>query len=234
MSTYVMSDIHGDWASFYEMLIQINFSPSDKLFIIGDLIDRGSDNLLLLNYVRGSDNIVLLKGNHELFAQRYLEGTLARSKWSAWGGSTTLAELDTLKETEKDQLLTYLRGLPSYAEVEVGKETFFLTHSGYDNRFSVYKTTDEIDIKASVCEAAKHSLWEYLLSDNIHRMGEYLRLDKNVIVGHTPTIYLRGNNYQATIYHTSRYTDIDAGNGQRQQGGRLACLRLEDKKEYYV
>lgn len=234
MSTYIMSDLHGDWGSFYEILIQINFCPSDKLFIIGDLIDRGSDNLLLLNYVRGCKNITLLKGNHELFAQRYLEGALTRSKWSAWGGSTTLEELDTLNEAERNQLLMYLQGLPFYVEVEIGEEIFFLTHSGYDNRFTVYKETDEIDIKASVCKAAKHSLWEYLLSDNIHRMGEYLRLDKKVIVGHTPTIYLRGNNYQASIYHTSRYIDVDTGNGQRQQGGKLSCFRLEDRREYYV
>lgn len=30
---YVMSDIHGDFKSFYKMLVKINFSLYDRLYI---------------------------------------------------------------------------------------------------------------------------------------------------------------------------------------------------------
>ena len=50
--TYVMSDIHGDYSSFYNMLAKINFSSFDKLFILGDVVDKGSDNLCLLEFIR--------------------------------------------------------------------------------------------------------------------------------------------------------------------------------------
>ena len=45
---YVISDIHGDYPSFYKMLLKINFSSSDSLCILGDVVDKGSDNLYLL------------------------------------------------------------------------------------------------------------------------------------------------------------------------------------------
>lgn len=39
--TYVMSDLHGMYDRFIAMLEKIDFSDSDELFIIGDIIDRG-------------------------------------------------------------------------------------------------------------------------------------------------------------------------------------------------
>lgn len=40
--TYVMSDLHGMYDKFIAMLEKIDFSDSDELFIIGDIIDRGN------------------------------------------------------------------------------------------------------------------------------------------------------------------------------------------------
>ena len=62
---YVMSDIHGDDAKFFEMLRTINLSQDDMLYILGDVVDHGKSSLLILDYIMQEDNIVLLKGNHE-------------------------------------------------------------------------------------------------------------------------------------------------------------------------
>ena len=86
--TYVMSDIHGDYSSFYNMLVKINFSSFDKLFILGDVVDKGSDNLCLLGFIRSMPNIFLIKGNHEYLFERYLQGTVSAELWDACGGST--------------------------------------------------------------------------------------------------------------------------------------------------
>ena len=37
---YCISDIHGDYARFQQMLHTIGFSDEDTLYIIGDVIDR--------------------------------------------------------------------------------------------------------------------------------------------------------------------------------------------------
>ena len=62
--TYIMSDIHGHYSEFRKMLKTIEFDDSDTLYIIGDIMDRGNENLKMLNYVYLSPNIHLLMGNH--------------------------------------------------------------------------------------------------------------------------------------------------------------------------
>ena len=39
MSTYVMSDIHGRSDEFFELLDKINFSSSDILYVLGDVME---------------------------------------------------------------------------------------------------------------------------------------------------------------------------------------------------
>ena len=40
---YVISDIHGCYKEFLEMLRLIDFSAKDDLFVLGDVVDRGKD-----------------------------------------------------------------------------------------------------------------------------------------------------------------------------------------------
>ena len=41
LSTYVMSDIHGNYRAYKAMLEKINFNREDMLYILGDILDRG-------------------------------------------------------------------------------------------------------------------------------------------------------------------------------------------------
>ena len=66
MATYVMSDIHGCYDKMMEMLQKIEFSPSDKLIIAGDYVDRGLQIYETLNWIMNPpENVVLLRGNHD-------------------------------------------------------------------------------------------------------------------------------------------------------------------------
>lgn len=46
---YAMSDIHGRFDKYKEMLSLIDFTPRDTLYVLGDVIDRG---LTASNYCR--------------------------------------------------------------------------------------------------------------------------------------------------------------------------------------
>ena len=48
MATYVISDMHGKFKEFKEMLELIEFSPSDTLYILGDVVDRGEESIPML------------------------------------------------------------------------------------------------------------------------------------------------------------------------------------------
>ena len=65
MSTYICSDIHGQYDLYKAMLQAIDFSESDQLFILGDMIDRGPDGLQILQDAASRPNVTCLIGNHE-------------------------------------------------------------------------------------------------------------------------------------------------------------------------
>lgn len=48
MSTYCISDIHGCFNEFQDMLKLINFQKEDELYILGDIIDRGPQSAEML------------------------------------------------------------------------------------------------------------------------------------------------------------------------------------------
>lgn len=230
---YLISDIHGDCRRFEKMLHKIHFADQDQMYILGDAIDKGKENLRLLALIRNTGNITLIKGNHEYLCERYLKGIIGASFWDACGGLSSRKEVDVLSQSEKQDLIQYLKDLPLYQKVILGNNKYFLTHSGLNADYVVSGEKDMIDIEASVEKAADHDQERYLFSNDIHYIPASVKFDCRVIVGHYPTVFLPDWE-QPRIYQNRRYTDIDTGNERRQDGGRLACLRLEDGQEYYV
>ena len=53
--TYVMSDLHGCYDKYAQMLEKIGFGDGDTLYILGDVIDRGPDGIEKSNYHKGCD-----------------------------------------------------------------------------------------------------------------------------------------------------------------------------------
>ena len=62
---YVMADIHGSLRRFNSIMRQINLQPEDKLYVIGDVIDRHPDGIPILLELMAMPNVVMLLGNHE-------------------------------------------------------------------------------------------------------------------------------------------------------------------------
>ena len=65
---YVMSDLHGCYDKFKEMLKKINFGENDTLYILGDFVDRGDGGIKILFDIMNRKNIVPLLGNHDYVA----------------------------------------------------------------------------------------------------------------------------------------------------------------------
>ena len=51
MAVYVVSDLHGQYDLFVRGLERIGFSGADKLYVIGDAIDRGPDGIKILQKI---------------------------------------------------------------------------------------------------------------------------------------------------------------------------------------
>jgi bis(5'-nucleosyl)-tetraphosphatase (symmetrical) len=65
---YLLGDLQGCCDPFERLLATIGFSPSrDKLYVLGDLVNRGPDSFDVLKRLRGlGDSAVCLLGNHDL------------------------------------------------------------------------------------------------------------------------------------------------------------------------
>ena len=60
-----MSDIHGCYDEFMQMLNLIYFSDYDELWIMGYVCDRGPKNMKLLQKIISSKNMHIIMGNHD-------------------------------------------------------------------------------------------------------------------------------------------------------------------------
>lgn len=230
--TYVMSDLHGMYDKFIAMLQKINFSDSDELFIIGDIIDRGERPVDILEYVMDKPNITVLLGNHEVMARDLLsrltteiteenitsfddDFLIELALYKRNGGVPTMKQLRTLPTEKRQRILDFIDSLYAYEAIDICDKTFVLVHAGLGN----FRKDKKI---------SGYSLYELLeLRPDYER--QYFEDDSVYIVsGHTPTKLISG---KWEIYHSHNNIVIDCG---AAFGGRLACLRLEDMAEFYV
>ena len=219
MSTYVLSDLHGQYNKFMDMLKLIKFNDNDKMYILGDIFDRGPDPLKILDYIICKKNIDFIPGNHEyMFLEFY--NTYDARLWSCNGGRTTMTQLMKRGEDYLKALYDYLTKLPL---VKI-HDKFILTHAGlYLPKNQNQYTLQEI----LSLQNAEFNLWS---RSNINNERQYK--DYTVICGHTPTLYVDPDQYQMSIVRREGTIYIDCG--ATFSDGRLACLRLEDNKEFYI
>ena len=232
---YVISDVHGRYTEFLRLLKKVRFKETDELYVLGDVVDRGNENLKMLDFCRSRKNVTLLKGNHELFMQRYLEGSpRLRENWRLWGGGTTLRELEPLPMQKKQEYLRFLQELPHYRSLRTGGKDYFLTHSGFsvDIADPVIGQDGRIDIQASVQRFVEMDEWAYLISDDLHFLPASVRFDRYIICGHYPTLEYRE---EGGIYVTPVFTDIDCGCAWKQPSPhrKMACLCLDTGEVCY-
>lgn len=232
--TYVMSDIHGEYDAFIKMLDKIKFSENDKLYVIGDVLDRGPYPIKTLMHIMNSNNVTMLAGNHEhmailclrvliedltdeVFAKISNKFIESLEDWKMNGGGTTIKDLFDYSKEDRKKVLDFLMKLKLYKELEVNKNKYILVHAGLGN-FEKDKPLKKYDIMELV--------W-----DRMDYNKKYFE-DKYLIVGHTPTQLIDGNEKPGYIYKNENNIVIDCG--CTFKGGRLACLRLDDMQEFYV
>ena len=68
MTTYAMGDVQGCYDTMRYLLDKVDFDPAlDKLWLVGDLINRGPKNVQTLRFVKSlGDRAIVVLGNHDL------------------------------------------------------------------------------------------------------------------------------------------------------------------------
>ena len=259
MSTYVFSDVHGHRAALERALAQVSPQPDDCFYCLGDMVDRGPDPIGVLSLLHDMPHCTVLMGNHEALMLSCLrdpnDATFAM-EWVMNGGATTSEGLDELTDEQCDEVLTWVRGLPLWAHVNVGGRDYILTHAGIDpGRAWIPEEWTE----ASIARMMQDQLPDDLIWIREDFWGRPTGLvDENgvgpiVVAGHTPTPYLdrmadrpdrpglgpdlrahmvRVGACKATGGVSDRW-DIDAGAAGGSDFGQVLIVRLDDGHEFY-
>ena len=106
MATYAIGDIQGCYHSFQQLLERIDFNFSrDRLWLVGDIINRGSGSLQTLRWIyQHQAAVTMVLGNHDLHALAVAEGFVSPHKHD------TLQSI--LAAPDRMELLHWLRHQP--------------------------------------------------------------------------------------------------------------------------
>jgi bis(5'-nucleosyl)-tetraphosphatase (symmetrical) len=132
MATYAVGDIQGCYLEFRSLLEVIGFNAQrDRLWLVGDLVNRGPGSLDTLRYVRDlGDAAVTVLGNHDFHLLRLAAGHGKAHR------SDTLAAV--LEAPDRDALIDWL-GAQKLAHRE-GK--WLMIHAGLVPQWSVDRTLE--------------------------------------------------------------------------------------------
>lgn len=142
MAIYAIGDIQGCHRELRRLLDLTHFDPSaDRLWLVGDLVNRGPDSLEVLRFVQSlGERALVVLGNHDLHLLALAEGNRRHAAKSTLGA--------ILAAPDRDELIHWLRHRPIlHHEDDLG---FTLIHAGLPPQW----TLDEARARACELEEA--------------------------------------------------------------------------------
>ena len=70
MATYVISDIHGEYERFMELLEEIELKDTDTLYVLGDVLDRGEHPIKVILKLMEMPNAFCIVGKSQILPSR--------------------------------------------------------------------------------------------------------------------------------------------------------------------
>lgn len=210
-----IGDVHGHYDGLMRLLEAIAPNIEDRVYFVGDLIDRGPNSARVVSFVK--DNLYqCVRGNHEqMLIDIFPDGRIHQPSLQSWfysGGRTTIAsykeDMDLLNEH-----FHWLQTLPIYLDLG----DIWLAHAGVDPRLAPEEQT------------AHELCW---IREEFHSMEQPYFPDKLIITGHTITFTFAGVE-PGKIVRGCGWLDIDTG-AYHPRSGWLTGLDIANNLVYQV
>ncbi len=214
MRIFAIGDIHGCVNTFKNLLHKkLKVEAGDRIYLLGDLIDRGPDAKGVLDEVfrlrENGINVMILKGNHEELLLNALENEEAHQFWVKCGGNEVL---DSFQVNHATQIPDFYLNEIKLSQHIVFHENNILVHAGLD--FS-----DEDPLRNEDA-----FLWIRKMQVN----EQWLR-GRKIIHGHTPQMINEILNQKGSVINLDGGCVFPGRPGQ----GYLVALEIENYQFYY-
>jgi bis(5'-nucleosyl)-tetraphosphatase (symmetrical) len=168
MAHYAIGDIQGCHAEFCQLLDLVGFSTaSDRLWLAGDLVNRGPDSLKVLREVIAlGDSAVTVLGNHDFHLLTVDAGHHKQH------GDDTLHEI--LEAPDRDRLVDWVKHLP----LVVVEDDMVLVHAGLPPSWTPEEAlAHSREVQAKLAGDDCHRFLGVLYGDEPRRWSDDLRGD---------------------------------------------------------
>ena len=213
--TFVIGDIHGCAATLRKLVDDtLRPLPADRIYLLGDLVDRGPDSKGVLDFIFELRELGLsvssVRGNHEEMLLRACEEHYYLGLWSANGGQAALKSFRADGPGDIPRIYRdFLSSLPLYILLD----DFVIVHAGLN-----------FDLP-NPYEDGCAMLWTRSTFVDRQRIG-----GRRLISGHTP---VSRNRLEVSLYNSKIMLDNGCVFVEHSDMGCLAALELESMKVYY-
>ena len=143
MANYAIGDVQGCFLELKGLLDLINFDPShDKLWFVGDLINRGPDSLRTIEFIYGiKDSCHIVLGNHDMHFLAIADDLRKPFKEDTLNELLESKNLNQYKKWLKEQSLLYYEDI----QCQEGNKTYLMSHAGIPPHWSWQEALEAAD-----------------------------------------------------------------------------------------
>jgi bis(5'-nucleosyl)-tetraphosphatase (symmetrical) len=133
MTTYAIGDIQGCYDEMRTLLDQVDFDPAlDRLWLVGDLINKGPKNLETLRYIKSlGKRAKTVLGNHDRHFLAVVHGIRRPSRRDTFH--------DLLNAPDLDELVDWVRTRPLLHHSK--KRNYTMAHAGLAPQWNLKKAS---------------------------------------------------------------------------------------------
>ncbi len=225
MRTLVIGDIHGGLKALVQLLERADVTKEDTLIFVGDYVDGWSESSFVLRYLielSNNNNCIFIKGNQDVWCEKWLKEGATNSTWLYHGGKETIASYKSISGEEKQVHIELLESMKLY-HVDVNNRLF--VHAGFVSMHGPHREYSETNLYYD------RTLWEMVLTmdkrvekDSV-LYPKRLKLFKEIYIGHTPTIHFDSFAPMNAI----NVWNVDTG---ACFYGKLSCLDVDTKEVF--
>ena len=145
-NVYISSDWHGCGKLARKVFDFLQ--SNDKLYFLGDAIDRGPHGMYILDKLLNDPRVVFIKGNHEDMMEKLCDGCKNEDDyywnwdhngiWEANGGTSTFCNFINNTQEKREWYINKIKNLPKEAcYINHRGQIIIMNHAGYlKNKFN--------------------------------------------------------------------------------------------------